>query len=105
MDNSVDFGDRWKKARKNPVEKSKLCGRKIGNKRLPKILTESDNTIFVNFLHELFSCIDDSDSRAGLDILIQEQVLKESIKWLLKILPAGLSRNVRRFAGVNNRRE
>ena len=49
MDNSVDFGDRWKKARKNPVEKSKLCGRKIGNKKLPKILTELDNDIFVNF--------------------------------------------------------
>ena len=49
MDNSVDFGDRWKKARKNPVEKSKFYGRKIGNKKLPKILTESDNDIFVNF--------------------------------------------------------
>ena len=66
MDNSVDFGDRWKKARKNPVEKSKFYGRKIGNKKLPKILTKSDNDIFVNFLHELFP---------ALTILIQERVL------------------------------
>jgi hypothetical protein len=75
VDNSVDSGDRWKKTRKNLVEKSNFCGRKNGKKKLPKILTESDNDIFVNFLvlHRHF------DTRQDLDV--NDKMVIEQTAW------------------------